>query len=264
MESPTPPRPLAVQVVGLTKVFDQHVALQALDLQVPEGEFYGFLGPNGAGKSTTIKILCGLLRPTSGFAQVLGRDVERDPLEVKRRIGVLPEEPTLYERLTPLEHLRFVGRLHGLPWDEIDRRSRSLLDLMEIAEADRRRLVVDFSMGMRKKVALACALVHGPRLLFLDEPFNGIDTVTVRAIRQLLQHAVANGVTIFFSSHVLELVERLCTRYGIIVGGVLRVEGTLEEIRQRSGFSNDASLEDVFVALVGGDRRTVGGLEFLA
>lgn len=253
----------AVRLTQITKWFDEKLAVDHLDLEVAEGEFFGFLGPNGAGKSTTIKILCGLLRPDFGRAEVLGMDVMERPLDVRRAIGVLPEDVSLYERLTPIELLRFTGRLHGLTLDEVDRRSSRLLDLMELSAGDRRKMVLDFSMGMRKKVSLACALIHGPRLVFLDEPFNGIDAVTIRAIRHVLQDAVARGVTIFFSSHILELVEKLCTRTAIITDGRLRVCGTLEEIRAQAGFDAEASLEDVFVGLAGGDRTTTGGLEFL-
>jgi ABC-2 type transport system ATP-binding protein len=253
----------AVEVCGLTKDFDRKRAVDGLDLIVHEGEFFGFLGPNGAGKSTTIKMLSGLMRPTAGMARVQGVDVETDALRVKALIGVLPEEAALYDRLTPLEHLRFVGRLHGLSQEDLERRSGELLDLLEIEDADRRKMVIDFSMGMKKKVSLACALIHGPRLLFLDEPFNGIDAVTVRAIRELLQAAVSRGVTIFFSSHILDLVQKLCTRVGVIVQGRLRVLGTIDEIRGQAGAGPEATLEDVFVTLAGGDRVRTGGLDFL-
>jgi ABC-2 type transport system ATP-binding protein len=265
MELPNshPSPPLAVEVRKLTKTFDGKVAVKDLDLEVQPGEFFGFLGPNGAGKSTTIKMLCGLLRPDSGVTRVLGIDVQQDSLEVRRRIGVLPEEVSTYERLTPSELLRFVGRLHGLTHEEVAARTIRLLDLMEIAEADRRKMVLDFSMGMRKKVSLAAALIHGPRLLFLDEPFNGIDAVTVRAIREVLRDAVARGVTIFFSSHILELVEKLCSRIAIINKGRLQVCGTLEEIRVQAEMAADASLEDVFVRLAGVTQGQRAGLEFL-
>ena len=253
----------AVELIKLTKVFDRKVAVDELSLVVPRGEFFGFLGPNGAGKSTTIKLMCGLLRPTSGVANVLGMSVADNSWDVRKSIGVLPEEVNLYERLTPTESLAFVGRLHGLSVDEIARRTSVLLDLMEISERDRHQMVLDFSMGMRKKVALSCALIHGPRVLFLDEPFNGIDTVTVRAIQRVLQDAVSRGVTIFFSSHVLGLVERLCTRLAILTEGQLRVCGTMDDVRGQMGTPDATSLEDIFVELSGGERPSQGGLEFL-
>jgi ABC-2 type transport system ATP-binding protein len=255
--------PPVVELSGLTRTFDRRVAVDSLDLVVRAGEFFAFLGPNGAGKSTTIKVMAGMLRPTSGTARILGYDVGREPLEVKRRIGVLPEEIQLYERLTPLETVHLSGSLYGLDHAEIGRRADELFDLLELAAADRGRMIIDFSMGMRKKVALACALLHGPKLLFLDEPFNGIDAVTTRAIKHALLEATGRGVTVFFSSHILEQVERLCTRIGIIQDGRLRALGTLAEIRTSLGAPADATLEDVFVAIVGGDRVPKGRLEFL-
>jgi ABC-2 type transport system ATP-binding protein len=250
---------------GLTRSFGDKVAVSALDLAVMPGEFFGFLGPNGAGKSTTIRMLCGLLRPSAGEALVLGLDPVADTLELRRRIGVLPEEPALYERLTAMEMLALVADLHGIERHEGRRRASALLDLMELSSDERGRILLDYSMGMRKKVSLAAALLHGPRLLFLDEPFNGIDAVTVRAIRGVLTDAVARGVTIFFSSHVLELVERLCTRVAIITSGRMQVCGTLPEVREQSGLGAAASLEDIFVHLAGGGRagEAAQGLEFL-
>jgi ABC-2 type transport system ATP-binding protein len=252
-----------VELIGLRREFGSKVAVDALDLAVYPGEFFAFLGPNGAGKSTTIKMTAAMLKPTGGVARVFGIDAARRPLEVKRRVGMLPEEVQLYERLTPLETLDFQGALHGLKKDEIKKRSAEMLDLLEFAEADRRKMIIDFSMGMRKKIALACALLHAPRLLFLDEPFNGIDAVTTRTIKSVLQEAVLRGVTIFFSSHILEQVERLCSRIGVIDRGRLRALGTLAELRQVAGLAADASLEDVFVKLVGGERAGAKSLGFL-
>ena len=260
------PVPLAdpvIEIDGLTKRFGDKTAVAGLSLEVRSGEFFGFLGPNGAGKSTTIRILCGLLRPTAGNVRIFGIDVQADPLEVKRRIGILPEDAVLYDRLTPLEHLRFVGRMHGLDTELIDDRSTALLDLMELEPADRGRMIVDQSTGMRKKVSLACALIHGPRLLFLDEPFNGIDAVTVRALRNVLQEAVGRGVTVFFSSHVLEVAQRLCTRIAIIRQGSLHALGTLDEVRQQVGLPPESSLEDAFVALTGERTESAPELDFL-
>jgi ABC-2 type transport system ATP-binding protein len=182
---------------------------------------------------------------------------------VKRWIGVLPEEILLYERLTPLECVHLSGSLYGLNHADIQKRSSEIFDLLELSAHERGRMIVDFSMGMRKKVALACALLHGPKLLFLDEPFNGIDAVTTRAIKHALLEATGRGVTVFFSSHILEQVERLCTRIGIIQDGKLRTLGTLAEIRESSGAPPDATLEDVFVRIVGGDRVLKGRLDFL-
>ncbi len=260
--APSPSAPV-VEVRGLSRRFDAKVAVENLDLTVAAGEFFAFLGPNGAGKSTTIKMMAGMLKPSAGTARILGIDVAADPLAVKRLIGVLPEDIQLYERLSPVETVRFVGSLYGLSRAESDRRAGELFELLELAEAERRRMVGDFSMGMKKKVALACALLHGPRLLFLDEPFNGIDAVTTRAIKRVFQSLVARGMTIFFSSHILEQVERLCSRIGIVDRGRLRALGTLAEVRMQVGAAESASLEDVFVMAVGGEKVVRGSLDFL-
>ena len=252
----------AIRTERLTRVFGRQIAVDALDLTVPEGAFYGFLGPNGAGKSTTINILTGLLSPSSGRALVLGRDVVTDPLEIKRRIGVVPDGLHLFERLTGEEHLRFVGRIHGLSPDEVARRSRDLLQAMELG-ADARKLVAGYSHGMRKKLALACALIHNPRLLFLDEPFEGVDAVAARGLRELLGRMVSGGhTTVFLTSHVLEIVERLCSHVGIIAGGKLVANGRLADL-QIDEQGQPRSLEQLFVGLVGGDRDTGAELSWL-
>jgi len=254
---------ISVRMQGLSKVFaGGKVAVDDLHLEVKKGEFFGFLGPNGAGKSTTIKILCGLLRPTEGVATVLGRDVVAEPLAVKARIGLLPEEVNTYERLTGEELLIFTGRMYGLSRATATERAAELLDFMEILRDDRRKLIVDYSMGMKKKTVLAAALIHGPKLLFLDEPFNGIDAVTSRAIRSVLTRAAEEGVTIFFSSHVMEVVERLCTRIAIIDEGRLLAVGDLDALREQTGQGPGASLEEVFVHLVARDEDR-GELSFL-
>lgn len=239
----------SIVAVGLSKRFGQTLAVDGVNLQVREGEFFGFLGPNGAGKSTTIKMLCGLLRPDTGWIRVAGYDLVKQPLDVKRTIGVLPEETNLYERLTGEEFLTFSGRMYGLPLDEARRRTADLLELMELVEA-KDKLIVDYSMGMRKKVALASALIHRPRVMFLDEPFNGIDPISVRAIRQVLRQLTEHGTTIFFSSHVMEVVERLCTRVAIINHGRIVGEGTIAELRANAAAGGDSSLEDIFLKLV--------------
>jgi ABC-2 type transport system ATP-binding protein len=257
-----PPPDAAIATWGLTKVFGQKVAVNGLNLAVRRGEFFGFLGQNGAGKSTTIKMLVGLLRPTAGSAFIGGVDVWRDPLRAKAQIGVLPEQLNLYERLSGREFVEFAGRLYDLPKQEAHRRAAALLEVLAL-QGDADKLVVDYSVGMRKKVALAAALVHRPRVLFLDEPFEGIDPVSSRVIRNILRDLTAAGTTIFFSSHIMEVVERLCTRVGIIANGTLVAEGTLDELRQRAGATHGAgSLEEIFLDLVGA--KTDGGsLEWL-
>jgi ABC-2 type transport system ATP-binding protein len=241
--------PYSIVATGLTKVFGAKIAVDNLNLRVREGEFFGFLGPNGAGKSTTIKMICGLLRPDAGSIQVAGYDLAAYPLEVKRHIGVLPEETNLYERLTGEEFLLFAGRMYGLSLAEARARAADLLDLMELTEA-KDNLIVDYSMGMKKKTALASALIHRPKVMFLDEPFNGIDPISVRAIRNVMRHLIERGTTIFISSHVMEVIERLCTRVAIINQGRLVGEGTLAELRAMAQTASDSSLEDVFLKLV--------------
>ena len=248
---------LAIETEGLTRLFDGRAAVDGLALAVPAGAVYGFLGPNGAGKSTTIKMLTGLLAPSSGRARVLGLDLDRDPLEVKRRVGVVPDGLALFERLSGAEQLRIHGQLYGLDRREAGRRADELLAALELTE-DAGKLVGEYSHGMKKKLALGCALIHGPQLLFLDEPFEGIDAVAVSGIRRLLQDLVARrAVTIFLTSHVLEVVERLVSHVGIIREGRLAAQGTLAEVR------GALTLEEVFIRTVGEERGDVRGLSWL-
>lgn len=257
-DDPSTGKDITILARSLTKIYKAEakrgdkVAVDHLDLQVGAGEFYGFLGPNGAGKSTTIKMLTGLLRPTSGQVVIAGRDLASDPIGIKRVIGVLPEDLNLYERLTASEFLLFAAQMYGLPMAEAKRRSEALLGVMELTDsAD--KMIVDFSMGMKKKTALAAAMIHEPRVLFLDEPFNGIDALSSRKIRDVLRQRTSLGTTIFFSSHVLEVVEKLCSRVAIIAHGRLVGEGTMDELRART---NDSSLEDIFIHLVSGQSPT--------
>lgn len=262
--TPITPDTAAIVIQDLTQVFGQKVAVNHLNLVVRRGEFFGFLGPNGAGKSTTIKMLVGLLRPTNGAAWVGGIDVWRDPLRARALMGVLPEQLNLYERLSGREFLRLAGNLYSVPGNEINRRVEALLGVLKLDE-DADKLIVDYSVGMRKKIALAAALVHRPDVLFLDEPFEGVDAVSSRVIRDILHDLTQRGTTIFFSSHIMEVVERLCTRVGIINRGVLVAEGTLDELRQRAGASGDhaaATLEDVFLQVVGAETER-GNLSWL-
>jgi ABC-2 type transport system ATP-binding protein len=219
---------------------------------VKRGTFFGFLGPNGAGKSTTIRMLTGMLRPTAGTCHIEGLSVADEPLGVKRLIGVLPEELPLYDRLSGEEYLHFAGRMHGLPRAETRRRTDELLEFLSLGE-DRGRLLMDYSQGMRKKVALAAALIHSPKVLFLDEPLNGIDPVSGRIVTDLLRRLAGRGVTLFFTSHVLDVVERLCDEVAIIDHGKLVAQGTLADIRAQRELGQNASLEDVFLKLVAAD-----------
>lgn len=244
---------LSIMAVGLTKRFSGVTAVDNLSLNVRKGEFFGFLGPNGAGKSTTIRMLCGLLRPDTGGVRIAGYDLATEPLEVKRNIGVLPEEPSLYERLTAREFLVFAGRMYGLTKADAMARASDLLDLMELTDA-KDKMIVDYSMGMKKKTALAAALIHRPKVMFLDEPFNGIDPVSVRAIRDVMRHLIERGTTIFISSHVMEVVERLCSRVAIINHGRIVAEGSIAELRTQAQAGGGSTLEDIFLKLV--DART--------
>src|SRR5438876_3322961 len=250
----------AVETIDLVRQFGDFVAVDNLNLTLRRGSFFGFLGPNGAGKSTTIKMLTGLLAPTSGEIRVLGRDIAREPLEVKRRIGVVPEDLNLFERLTGAEMLAFTGRMYGLGKTGIAERSPELLDLMELRD-EPKKLIVEYSHGMKKKLSLACALIHRPEILFLDEPFEGVDAIASRTLKDLLSRLTARGLTVFLTSHVLEIVERLCSDIAIISQGKLLAAGSLDELRRGIQVEGDGrregqpmSLEDYFIHVVGGTR----------
>jgi ABC-2 type transport system ATP-binding protein len=241
----------AVETRGLARTFGSKRAVDGIDLRVPPGSFYGFLGPNGAGKSTTIKCLTGLLKPSAGEIRILGIDPVVDPVEIKRRVGVVPEDLALFDRLTAAETLSFVAQIHGMPAETFKPRSADLLSLMDLTDAAT-TLVTDFSHGMRKKLALAAALLPAPRLLFLDEPFEGIDAVASRQIKELLHTFVARGGTVFLTSHILEIVERLSTHLGVIADGRLVAQGRIDEVR--AGEHGQGTLEELFIQLVGGER----------
>ena len=248
---PSGTTPAAIVTRDLVRLFGQKAAVNHLNLTVSRGEFFGFLGPNGAGKSTTIKMMVGLLRPTSGSVWVGGVDVWKDPVKARSLMGVLPEYLNIYERLSGREFLVFAGHMYSVPGADIPRRVGELLQVLTLAD-DADKLIVDYSVGMRKKIALAAALIHRPEVLFLDEPFEGIDPVSSRVIRDILHDLTQHGTTIFFSSHIMEVVERLCTRVGIINQGTLVAEGTLQELRERaSGEDKDATLEDIFLNVIG-------------
>jgi ABC-2 type transport system ATP-binding protein len=251
-------RATAIETQDLVRRFGDFTAVDRINLRVRAGSFFGFLGPNGAGKSTTIKMLTGLLAPTSGRVSVLGHDIAAEALEVKRRIGVVPEDLNLFERLTGAEMLAFTGRMYNLAREDIAARSRELLDLMELA-GEPRKLVVEYSHGMKKKLALACALIHRPEILFLDEPFEGVDAIASRTLKDLLSRLTARGLTVFLTSHVLEIVERLCTDIAVISEGRLVAAGPLAELRRGISVEGDESrgplsLEDYFIKVVGGTR----------
>jgi len=220
----------AISTENLTRRFGQLLAVDNVNLRVTAGQFFGFLGPNGAGKSTTIKMLTGLLAPTSGRIEILGRDLLADSVEVKRQIGVVPEGMALFGRLTGAEYLNFVGRMYGLGRAVASQRATELLEFMQL-DSQPKTLVADYSHGMQKKLALAAAVIHGPRILFLDEPFEGVDAIASGTLKAMLQRMIARGATIFLTSHVLEIVERLCSHVAIIHRGQLVAQGSLEELR---------------------------------
>jgi ABC-2 type transport system ATP-binding protein len=243
---------------GLTRRFGKTVAVDEVDLAIKPGEFYGLLGQNGAGKTTTIRMIVGLLRPDAGSAGIGAHDTWQSPTEVKSRIGVLPEEFNLYERLTGAELLDFTAAMHGLSRAESVSRRDELLEMLDLTDAAS-KLVGDYSRGMRKKVALGAAIIHRPPVLFLDEPFEGVDAVSARLIQNLLRQAAAGGTTIVFSSHEMHLVEKLCTRIGIMISGKLTIEETPEGLCRLTGKEN---VEDAFIAAVGGDEH--GGSSWYA
>jgi len=249
----------AIETKGLRRTFGELVAVDGVDLAVPRGTLYGFLGPNGAGKSTTIKCLTGLLRPSAGAMRILGIDPEMDPVAVKRKVGVVPEDLALFDRLTGAETLTFVGKVHGLDRATLQARSRELLELMDLQAASG-ILVADYSHGMRKKIALAAALLPAPHLLFLDEPFEGIDAVASRQIKDLLLAFVRRGGTVFLTSHILEIVEKLCDHVGVIAKGRLVAQGSLDSLRAETR----RSLEEIFLDLVGAGEESAPAMEWLS
>jgi len=239
----------AIAVRDLRKVYDGKPAVDGLTLVVPRGSFFGFLGPNGAGKSTTIRMLTGLIPATSGSIELLGLPMPAEELAIKRRIGLVPDESLLFDRLTGLEFLEFVGRMYSLPRPLARHRAAELLDLFELS-ADRRKLIAEYSKGMRKRVAMAASLIHRPELFLMDEPFEGVDAVGARLMKDILMDQVRHGATIFLTSHVLEVVERLCDHAAIINAGRIVAEGSMDDLRAGS-----RTLEEVFVRTVGADRE---------
>src|SRR5271170_5188360 len=263
----------AISCSGLSRSFGEFRAVDDVSFSVAPGQFFGFLGPNGAGKSTTIKMLTGLLEPTSGQIQILGQNFSAGALDLKRQIGVVPEGMALLGRLTAPEYLRFVGRMYGLDRETTNRRTEELLDFMGLAN-EPKKLITDFSHGMQKKLALAAAVIHGPKVLFLDEPFEGVDALAAGTLKAMLQGMIQRGATVFLTSHVLEIVERLCSHVAIIHKGRLVANGSLEELRagvalQRAdvpGASKQKlTLEEIFLNIVGsGQVEPVQELSWLA
>jgi ABC-2 type transport system ATP-binding protein len=238
----------AILVRDLHKNYDGKAAVDGLSLTVERGTFFGFLGPNGAGKSTTIRMLTGLIPATSGTIELLGLPMPARELEIKQRIGLVPDESLLFDRLTGLEFLEFVGRMYSLDRALSRRRAEELLELFELSN-ERRKMIAEYSKGMRKRIAMAASLIHKPELFLMDEPFEGVDAVGARLMKDILLDQVRHGATIFLTSHVLEVVERLCDRAAIINDGRIVAQGTMDELR------GSQTLEEVFVRTVGADRE---------
>jgi ABC-2 type transport system ATP-binding protein len=258
----------AIHTLGLTRRFGELTAVDNVTLSVAPGQFFGFLGPNGAGKSTTIKMLTGLLEPSAGSIEILGKPFNSSALDLKRQVGVVPEGMALFGRLTAREYLRFVGRMYGLDRKTTDERTDELLDFMQLAN-ESKKLVTDFSHGMQKKLSLAAAVIHAPRVLFLDEPFEGVDAIAAGMLKTMLQGMIHRGATIFLTSHVLEIVERLCSHVAIIHQGRLVANGALEELRAGvastlPGTEGRLTLEEIFLSIVGGGREQAQELSWLA
>jgi ABC-2 type transport system ATP-binding protein len=261
----------AIQTRALTRRFGELTAVDDVTFSVAQGQFFGFLGPNGAGKSTTIKMLTGLLEPSAGSIDILGQRFTAASLDLKRQIGVVPEGMALFGRLTAPEYLRFVGRMYGLDRQTTNQRTDELLDFMQLSN-ETRKLVTDFSHGMQKKLALAAAVIHGPKVLFLDEPFEGVDAIAAGMLKAMLQGMINRGATIFLTTHVLEIVERLCSHVAIISQGRLVANGSIEELREGVASSLPGSeagqrltLEEIFLSIVGaGGQEPAQELSWLA
>jgi ABC-2 type transport system ATP-binding protein len=242
----------AIEINGLQKLYNGFAAVDGLTITVPQRCFFGFLGPNGAGKTTTIKMLMGLSQPDAGTISVLGMPLPEKSLEIRREIGLVPDDSLLFDYLTGAEYLEFVGRLYGLPKPQAKERGGELLHLFQLSE-NARKLIGEYSKGMRKRVAMAAALIHRPRLFLMDEPFEGVDAVGARLMKDILLEQVQHGATVFLTSHVLEVVERLCDEVAIINRGKIVTQGTMADLRSRS-VNGAGTLEEIFVNTVGAER----------
>jgi ABC-2 type transport system ATP-binding protein len=238
-----------IQLSRLTKRYGTFTAVDALDLTVPRGELFGFLGPNGAGKTTTLRMIAGILRPTSGSVQIAGVDLWADPVRAKAKLGFIPDRPFIYEKLTGAEFMRFVAGLYGQDGAQVEHRARELMALFDL-EDWRDELVESYSHGMRQKLIIASAFVHRPEVIVVDEPHVGLDPKSIKILRDLFVEYTRRGHTIMMSTHTLEVAERLCDRIAIIAGGVVRAQGTMDEIR-RDMARGDEDLEQIFLRLTG-------------
>ncbi|HEY0971301.1 MAG TPA: ABC transporter ATP-binding protein [Gemmatimonadales bacterium] len=248
-----------IELTALTKRYGRFTAVAGIDLTVPAGELFGFLGPNGAGKTTTLRMIAGILEPTSGSVRIAGVDMAHDPVAARSRLGYIPDRPFIYEKLTGSEFLRFVAGLYGMEGAEVERRGRDLMALFDLEEW-RDELVESYSHGMRQKLIISSALVHRPRVIVVDEPMVGLDPRSARTLRDLFRAYVERGNTVMMSTHTLAVAETMCDRIGIIQGGRIRALGTMDELRA-TAVTGAAGLEDIFLRLTGDDTaRTMAGV----
>ena len=242
---------IAIETFNLTKNYGSLAAVNNLNLKIRSGEVFGFLGPNGAGKTTTIKLMTGLLKPTSGTVKIMGKDIQEDPLGAKKNIGLIPDEPQIYEKLTGIEFLRFIGNMFEMDRKEIEEKIKELLKLFDLTGRGE-ELNQSYSHGMKQKMAIAGALIHSPGVLFFDEPTVGLDPKSAKIIKDIIKFRAKSGDCIFMSTHILEIAERICDRVGIINNGVLAAVGNMDELRKVSK-EKEGSLEEIFLQLTGGD-----------
>ena len=239
-----------IRLTGLTKRYGKFTAVDAIDLEIRRGELFGFLGPNGAGKTTTMRMIAGILQPTSGRIEIAGDDLAREPIRAKSRLGFIPDRPFVYDKLTGAEFLRFVAALYGQDGEPIERRMAELLDLFELTPW-KDELVESYSHGMRQKLIISSALLHKPEVIVVDEPMVGLDPKGQKFLKDLFRAFVERGGTVLMSTHTLDTVEEMCDRIGIIAGGKILACGTMAEIRQQFQ-GGDQKLEELFLKLTGG------------
>jgi ABC-2 type transport system ATP-binding protein len=244
----------AIELKNLTKKYGSLTAVNNLNLEIENGEIFGFLGPNGAGKTTTIKLLTGLLKPTSGTVEILGFDIQANPIEAKSHIGLIPDEPNIYEKLTGREFLRFMGNIFKVENTVIIKKTAELLKIFDLQDrAD--ELIQVYSHGMKQKIAIAGALIHSPKIIIFDEPTIGLDPKSARTIKDILKYRAESGDCIFMSTHILEIAERMCDRIGIINNGNLIAIGNMDELRHLSK-SSKYNLEEIFLELTNAEENS--------
>ncbi|MDL4839642.1 ABC transporter ATP-binding protein [Aquibacillus rhizosphaerae] len=243
----------SIKLHNLAKSYRKHVAVNNLNVEVERGELFGFLGPNGAGKTTTIKMLTGLLEPTNGEALIYGIDIWKHPIEAKKKIAYVPDQPNLYPKLTGWDYLEFIASVFRVPNEKFQTKAKELLDIFNLTE-QAHDLIESYSHGMKQKIAICGALVHEPDVLFLDEPTVGLDPKSARNLKNLLRNLCDNGMTAFVSTHILEIAEQMCDRVGIILDGNIIALGSMEELKSQSQKA-DQSLEDIFLELTGGEEQ---------